>query len=386
MADERLIAERLVACDSSRPEGVEEAAGFVGGWLASRGVEVRKLDHLGLPVLIADAGRGGDDVPRVVFHGHLDVVPGKAAQFDPVVDGDRLIGRGTYDMKGGLAAMLCAVGDLANDPNARVRMVVVPDEESPEIDDRSTDTLVAQGLVDCDFAITGEPTELHVGVEAKGVLLADLEVAGKSAHGATPWLGENAALRGIDVFRAIESLPFARASSETFDRPSINLGRITAGDAPNRVPDLCRLAVDIRYLPGQDADAIKQAISAIDGVTLVKAFERPPAWVSKSDPFVVALREAAARAVGGEALSVGRDGASDAIAFLQAGIPAVEFGPVGGGHHGPDEWVSLDSVAAMRDALASFVRSLPGRVSPGRPAGADQAGGLRASAQPEESE
>ena len=363
MADERLIAERLVACDSSRPEGIEETAGFVGGWLASRGVEVERLEHHGLPVLIASAGRGGEDVPRVVLHGHLDVVPGKESQFTPRIDGDRLIGRGTYDMKGGLAALMCAVSDLAEEPAARVRLVVVPDEESPDVDQRATDRLVAEGLLNCDFAITGEPTELHVGIEAKGVLLLDLEVTGKSAHGATPWLGENAALRGLDVFRAIESLPFARASSETFDRPSINLGRISAGDAPNRVPDLCRLSVDIRFLPGQDSEAIREAVASMDGVTVVQAFERPPAWVSKSDPFVVALREAASRSVGGEALSVGRDGASDAIAFLQAGIPAVEFGPVGGGHHGPDEWVSLESITAMRGAIGSFIRSLPGRIN-----------------------
>jgi len=364
MADERLIAERLVACDSSRPEGIEETAGFVGGWLASRGVEVERLQHNGLPVLIANAGRGGEEVPRVVLHGHLDVVPGKPEQFIPRIEGDRLIGRGTYDMKGGLAALMCAVSDLADDPSARVRLVVVPDEESPDVDERATDRLVAGGLLDCDFAITGEPTELHVGIEAKGVLLLDLEVTGKSAHGATPWLGENAALRGLDVFRAIESLPFARASSETFDRPSINLGRISAGDAPNRVPDLCRLSVDIRFLPGQDSAAIREAVAAMDGVTVVQAFERPPAWVSKSDPFVIALREAASRSVGGEALSVGRDGASDAIAFLQAGIPAVEFGPVGGGHHGPNEWVSLESITAMRGAIGSFIRSLPGRINP----------------------
>jgi len=359
MADERLIAQRLIACDSSRPEGIEEAAGFVGGWLTSRGIEVRRSEHRGLPVLIADAGKGGPEIPKVVFHGHLDVVPGKPEQFEVVEDDDRMIGRGAYDMKGGLAAMLCAMGDLADDPLARVRMVIVADEEAEEIDDRATDALVAAGELDCDFAITGEPTDLHVGVEAKGVLLLDLEVSGKSAHGATPWLGENAALRGIDVFRAIESLPFGRASSETFDRPSINLGRISAGDAPNRVPDLCRLSVDIRYLPGQDPEAIKDAVRGIDGVTLVRSFERPPAWVSKSDPFVVALRESAARAVGGEALSVGRDGASDAIAFLEAGIPAVEFGPVGGGHHGPDEWVSIQSLTAMRAALGAFIRALP---------------------------
>ena len=81
-----------------------------------------------------------------------------------------------------------------------------------------------------------------------------IEVHGRAAHSSTPWLGDNAVLKAIDVFRAIESLPFARESSEMFDRPSINLGRIEGGDALNKVPDQCTMAVDVRYLPGQDPD------------------------------------------------------------------------------------------------------------------------------------
>ena len=100
-----------------------------------------------------------------------------------------------------------------------------------------------------DFVITGEPTDMHIGIQAKGVLAIRLEVNGRAAHGATPWLGENAILKALDVFRAIESLPFARQSSELFDRPSINLGRILGGDALNKVPDTCVIDVDIRYLP-----------------------------------------------------------------------------------------------------------------------------------------
>ena len=72
-----------------------------------------------------------------------------------------------------------------------------------------------------------------------------------------------------------------------------------------------------------------------------------------------ALRDAVARSIRGEVMSVGRDGASDAAAFIQAGIPAVEFGPAGAGHHGPEEWVSLSSLARYRRALADFVRALP---------------------------
>src|SRR5207248_5343370 len=124
----------------------------------------------GLPVLVAEAGPDpGVDAPCVVFHGHLDVVPGRPEQFEPRTDGDRLIGRGAYDMKGGLAAMMCALKDVGQQDRVRVRLVCVPDEESEELDERSTDRVVELGLGG-DFAITGEPTDLHIGVEAKGVL------------------------------------------------------------------------------------------------------------------------------------------------------------------------------------------------------------------------
>ena len=295
----------------------------------------------------------------MVFHGHLDVVPGQPEQFEPRVEGDRLIGRGAYDMKGGLAAMMCALKDLEPQERVRVRLVCVPDEESEELDERSTDAVVARGLGG-DFAITGEPTDMHIGVEAKGVLVMRIEVHGRAAHSSTPWLGDNAVLKAIDVFRAIESLPFSRESSEMFDRPSINLGRIEGGDALNKVPDACTMAVDVRYLPGQDPGEILAQVRAIPGIEVTRTFIHPPVTVSRTNPYVRALRDAVARSTPErETMSVGRDGASDAAAFIEAGIPAVEFGPAGAGHHGPEEWVSLSSLARYRRALGDFVRALP---------------------------
>ena len=364
MLDERVLAERLIGYDTSRPEELVAAAGFVKGWLESRDIEVQELDHNGLPVLIAEAGAREGSVATVLLHGHLDVVPGHAEQFEPTVDGDRLIGRGAYDMKGGLAAMMCALKDLEHQERVHVRLICVPDEESEELDTRATDAIVRMGLGG-DFAITGEPTNLHIGVEAKGVLAMRIEVHGRSAHSSTPWLGDNAVLKAVDVFRAIESLPFSRQSSELFDRPSINLGRIQGGDALNKVPDSCTMAVDIRYLPGQDPAEILDQVRAIPEVEVTRTFIHPPVAVSRTNPYVQALRDAVSRAVDGETLSVGRDGASDAAAFLAAGIPAVEFGPVGNGHHGPEEWVSLSSLARYRRALADFVRALPMRLDEG---------------------
>jgi succinyl-diaminopimelate desuccinylase len=354
--DECTLAERLITYDTSTREGLRTAAGFVKGWLEARDLQVGEQDHDGLPVITTTVGSG--DGPTVVLHGHLDVVPAHAEQFSPRVEGDRLIGRGAYDMKGGLAAMMCAVRDAADQDRVRVLFVCVPDEESEDVSARSTDMLIREGLRG-DFAITGEPTDLHIGVQAKGVLAVRVAVSGIAAHGSTPWLGDNAILKAHDAFRRIETLPFSRVSSDLFDRPSINLSRIVGGDAFNKVPDLCTMDVDIRFLPGQDAGEILHQIREIADLEVVKYFTREPAIVSRQNPYVLALRDAVGRCIEGDALSVGRDGASDAISFLQVGVPAVEFGPVGGGHHGPAEWVSLSSLTRYRQALGDFVRLLP---------------------------
>jgi succinyl-diaminopimelate desuccinylase len=364
--DERVLAERLITYDTSTVDGLRAAAGFIKGWLEAREIDVD--DHAFGDRYALTAEVGASEGPLLVFHGHYDVVPARPEQFAPRIQGDRLIGRGAYDMKGGLAAMMCALRDLAEQDRVRVRFMCVPDEESEEIDVRSSDALVREGHGG-DFAITGEPTDLHVGIQAKGVLALRIVVHGTSAHGSTPWLGDNAILKAIDVFRRIECMPFTGESSEMFDRPSINLGRLSGGDAPNKVPEECVMDVDIRYLPDQDPGELLAHIRSLPDVHVARSFIWPPARVSPVNPYVAALSEAAARLTDGESMSVGRDGASDAVAFLSAGIPAVEFGPSGGGHHGPDEWVSIESLARYRQALVDFAGSLPDRFAEPAPSG-----------------
>jgi succinyl-diaminopimelate desuccinylase len=357
--DPRPLAERLITYDTSLPEGTQSAAAFVHGWLDSHDIPVTKREIGGLPVVLAEVGPS--EGPSVLLHGHLDVVPAREGQFTPRVEGDRLLGRGAYDMKGGLAAMMCALADVAAQDRVRVLFLCVPDEEADDVEDRSTDVLVKRSTppLRADFAITGEPTDLHIGVQAKGVLAVRAAVYGRAAHGSTPWLGDNAILKAHDAFRRIETLPFSRESSDLFDRPSINLARISGGDAFNKVPDHCTMDVDIRYLPTQDPGEVLAQIRAIPDLDVIKCFIRAPALVSRRHPYVRALRDAVGRTTGSDALSVGRDGSSDAVSFLEAGVPAVEFGPVGGGHHGPDEWVSVSSLERYRQALRTFVEELP---------------------------
>ena len=111
--DERALAERLITYDTSTPDGLRAPPAFVKGWLESRDIDVTEHDTTACPCSLADVGPAGR-ARRSILHGHLDVVPGLEEQFTPRVEGDRLIGRGAYDMKGALAAMMCAVQDVAD--------------------------------------------------------------------------------------------------------------------------------------------------------------------------------------------------------------------------------------------------------------------------------
>ncbi len=135
------------------------------------------------------------------------------------------------------------------------------------------------------------------------------------------------------------------------------------GDALNRVPDRCVIDVDVRHLPEQDPDAIVAAVGKLPGVEVVQVFRRPPVMVSREDPFVRTLAEAISHVMPDvDRISIGRHGASDVTCFLDRGIPAVEFGPVGDGHHGPEEWVSISSLERYRRALVGFAKLVPQRI------------------------
>lgn len=359
--DEANLAQQLIAFDTSEPAGLDACFDFVADWLSRAGLDVHEQ-------LFGDrrclSARVGDGPSRIVLNGHLDVVPGHGRQFLPFERDGRLYGRGAYDMKAAMACMLLAVSDLADTPlrGVQVDLVVVPDEERATPGANCSEMLVNDGLR-ADFVICGEPTDMHVGIQAKGVLMISLTVPGRAAHGSTPWLGDNAVLRAIDLYRQIETLPFVGETSDLLERPSVNLCRIKAGEALNMVPDTCRLDVDVRFLPEQcPREILRQVASLDDQVAVEVLIERQAAMVAADEPLAELLLEAA-RGHAPEARMVGRDGSSDAIPFLEVGVPAVEFGPVGAGHHGPDEYVEIASLAPYRQALVDFVRFVGSRAS-----------------------
>jgi succinyl-diaminopimelate desuccinylase len=359
-ADEVALVERLISFDTSNHEGVHSAFAFLKGWMEARGLAHHQYELNGLPSLVAAVGEG----PRtIVWNAHVDVVPGKLEQFSPWREDGRIYGRGAYDMKGGLAGMLAALSDLAQSretiPGLKVKLLIVPDEESEEAppQGKASAHLADEGHVG-EFVICGEPTNLEIGVQSKGVLVLRIDVTGRAAHGSTPWQGENAILKAMEIYRRIGELPFAEGRSELFERPSINIGRISGGDVVNKVPDQCRMDVDIRYLPGQDPDEILRQVRALGADCVTPLYELDPADLDPGEPHVRVLGDALRELGYGEGDTVGRDGASDAVFFLRRGIPSIEFGPTGAGHHGPEEYVEVESLARYRHTLVAFAQRL----------------------------
>ena len=182
----------------ARPRSSRAAAGFVKGWLESRDIEVRDAR----PQRAAGArGRGRRGrrrrARRVVLHGHLDVVPGRAEQFEPRVEGDRLIGRGAYDMKGGLAAMMCALQGRAPTQDARARALRVRARRGVRGGRRALDRRRSSraGCAATSRSPASRPTCTSAS-QAKGVLAMRIEVRGRAAHGSTPWLGRQRRAQG----------------------------------------------------------------------------------------------------------------------------------------------------------------------------------------------
>lgn len=363
------LASRLVAIDSVNPSlvpggaGEAEIAAFVAGWARDHGLETDVLEETpGRPsVLVRARGTGGGRT--LLLCGHLDTVgvAGMTAPHAPRVDGDRLHGRGAYDMKAGLAAALLACREAAGRGLAGdVVVAAVADEEHASLGVQEALRAVA-----ADAAVVTEPTELAVAIAHKGFAWSEIRVAGRAAHGSRPHLGVDAIVRAGPVLSALGELDLSLAAREhpLLGRASVHASTIRGGAEMSSYPGACVLGLERRTLPGEDAAAVEAELDAL----LDRCRAADPALVAEREtllvrePFEVAGGEAivevvrdAAAAVGVEAPAVG--GVSywaDAAFIAAAGIPTVLFGPGGEGAHAVEEWVDLAEAAIVARTLVA---------------------------------
>jgi acetylornithine deacetylase len=308
----------------------------------------------------------------LMFCGHVDTVgvAGMTDPFTPVEKDGRLYGRGAQDMKGGVAAMIAAVGTIAGQgglPSGRLILAAVVDEEHSSI---GADAVVAEWSAD--GAVVTEPTDLEIAVGHKGFAWVEVQVHGKAAHGSRPQEGEDAILRMGRVLKHLEALD--RDLQRRMPHPRLGTGSLHAsfiegGGELSSYPDRARLQLERRTLPAEPSSiALDEVLSILEGLRLEDASFRGaarslfgrPAYELPADHELPQTLAAAIRHVGSVARFGGASFWTDAAVLGHAGIPSVLFGPGGAGLHSSQEYVTIADVLLCRDVLVELARRFCG--------------------------
>jgi acetylornithine deacetylase len=366
------LAADLVRIDSSNPTlapggaGESAIADHCAAWLTARGFTTTRLESTpGRPsVLATGAGQGGGR--SVMLNGHLDTVSlvgYDGDPLDPVVGDGRLHGRGSYDMKAGLAALLVAAARVHHRPHrGDVVLALVADEEDASIG--TEEVLTHLRAADLDAAVVAEPTGLDLVTCHKGFVWAEVTLTGVAAHGSRPDLGVDAIAKAGAFLTGLDRLAAdlaTRPGHPVLGAGSVHAGLIDGGQETSSYPDRCRITVERRTVPGEDTAAFEAELRAVLdpivaaqpglGYTLAMGLERRPLDGDPTRGITPTLSTAVADVTGRPARHRGEAFWTDAALLADAGIPAVLFGVAGAGAHAAAEWVDLDSLHDATDAV-----------------------------------
>lgn len=354
-------ANELLAIPSvaGRPGELHRALDFVLDYAAA-GCTAERFESGGKPSALVYAAPQRPDF-RVLLNAHLDVVPAPDSQFTPRREGGRLFARGAQDMK--ISALLAAMvfREHAGRLPYPLGLQLVTDEEVGGWN--GTRYQLERG-VRSQFVIIGETSGLRIVTESKGILSVTFQAAGRSAHSAYQWLGDNALVKlERSISRLLAAYPVA--TQEAW-RTTVNVARVqTKNQARNQVPAEAEAWLDIRF-PAQDADLAGRTAQQITaylggfcepGVTPVVDRIDPPHHADPAHPDVLRLQQAA-RGQGYSGDFLRKHGAGDGRFYGELGITAVAFGVDGSGQHGPDEYGDLSTVAPYYQALTEFLVTL----------------------------
>jgi acetylornithine deacetylase len=366
------ILEQLVAINSinatlSGGPGEKEIGDFIRDHLSRLGFVVQVQAVADERVNVVALVRGKSPGPAVLLNGHIDTVgiEGMPSPFSLRQEGDRLFGRGAYDMKGSVAVMLALAECWAQCPPERdVWLTFSCDEE-----DRSqgTEYLVSRWLPTLSIlpgdAVFLEPTEENIGVAHKGFAWFEIEVFGKAAHGSRPEQGVDAILplrAALDELERIGRELRFRPADALLGHGSLHAGKIEGGTALSVVPAYARLQWERRTLPEElpealdgEPDRVAHAVAALAGgheAAARRIFMRPP---YRTPPGADMVRRIQAASPGSRL--VGLSFWADSALMGLAGIPSILYGPIGHGAHALDEWVSLESLLNVYEVLNKVI-------------------------------
>lgn len=257
--------------------------------------------------------------------------------------GDKLFGRGANNMKAAVAVECCLMKALIVNQSSilpKVGLMLVGDEEIGGFS--GSKHLLELGCKPrC--VLIGEPTELALEEQAKGLIWLKIVAHGKAAHKAYPWLGENAIAKLIDGIKIIRR-NFPIPKKEVW-KTTCNIGKINGGEAANKIPDQAEAILDFRHPPGENPDKIFFKVKKLlKGLGIETIFKEPPTKVSRQDHYFKKLKRSAEKILQRKINYRRAHGSLDARFFAAQGVTTLVFGPKGAGSHSTNEWVSLKSL------------------------------------------
>lgn len=371
------LTRELVRIDSRNPTLVAGAPGearvarALAAVLESWGFRVELRDAApGRPNVIARIGNRGPGARSLMLNGHLDVVGVEGMVHSPWEGGvreGRLYGRGSSDMKAGVAAMCAAAARAASASggtlNGEIVIAGVVDEEYSSLGTRA----LVSGGVRADAAIVTEPTNLAIMPAHKGFIWVDVVVQGHAAHGSRWDVGVDAIRHAgllLAALDAIDSELLPSRDHPLLGRPSLHASTISGGTGLSTYPDRCQFTIERRTIPGEATSMVMSEIE--EAFNQIRArrpelhaaasllFEQPPSDVSLDAPIVRAL-DGAIRACGEDVQVTGMSAWTDAAILNEAGIPAICFGP---GDialaHAAEEYVRVDEIERATLVLAAL--------------------------------
>jgi acetylornithine deacetylase len=318
----------------------------------------------GRPNVIASAGTGRGRT--LLLNGHIDTVgvEGMSDPFSPRVEGNKLHGRGSYDMKAAMAGATVLLEHVARagDFPGRVVVTYVVDEEYASIGTEAVVREIARW--EPDAAIVLENSDLDICVAHKGFAWIEIVTQGVAAHGSRYWLGVDAiAMMGyvqVELDKLGAQL-LERHPHKYLGPPSLHMGLIRGGQEISSYPASCHLQVERRTVPGETVALIEAEIDEIlerlqqhdpdFSAMSTTGIVRNPFEVGEDEEIVQTLRREIAAVRGDEPAFIGKAGWADSALLAEAGIPTTYFGPGGFGAHGAEEWVDIDSLEAFTHIL-----------------------------------
>ena len=350
------LTRKLLKFDTVNPPGQErECARSAGALLEQWGYRVEYHEYAeGRTSVIASAG-GSEAKPPLCLTGHLDVVPlgtrkWSREPFTGETDGDRLYGRGSSDMKAGVAAILIAARAFAGklDRTPGITLVLTAAEEGGCIGSQHLASL-PKVMGRAGAIVVGEPTSNYPLVGHKGSIKFHAAFRGVSAHGSMPQLGVNAIYAAARAVARLEGFSFDAAPHPIMGSPTLNVGTFEGGAGVNLVPDSAMIGVDIRTVPGMDHAALLKRLRALlgDDVELEVFSDLNAVWTAPDAEWVQRVFEICKPVLGERIEPRTAPYMTDAANLLKvyAGAPTVVLGPGEAAMaHQTDEWCSLERI------------------------------------------